>query len=937
MAQRYYKIVLVGTKAAGAWSASARLSEALETLGHTVFPFTPERWPGLFTGEGAFNAAGIAKFLEVQKPDALILADGVQAVGLEALAERGVACGVVAATPAQAQRSCDNGTASHVDFLLTMYADPTAAPAPEGFDGLALNLVPAPDNAYLATPLACDIAWGPCVTCLQDASPARLAYVRALAADTRLEGYALRCFGAGWPAPFACGTTCSNLPYAHRSAAACLVFPPEGEDARLAAADGLLSDEALALCEADGCKVVRIDADELASVANPQAGGEASPAALAGPNAQSVAQACARMRPQGGAFASRRFCAYDGAALDDALQAALEQIACDLAPRGLMQGCSHPRVMATMLGYFGRGNFGDEYVLTTIESRLRTCWPGASLIAVGEDPMHTLRARGIYCLTLADTHALNEALRRSTVALVAAGLLFDQGIRWTEGQAELLSAPRYSTIPGIGAFVELAHLNGIKTVFYGAGAGPLDVLDGRHLVRLMGSLGAEFLTRDKETADLILSCEVPAAQVQAKADVAFLGDAQPTQFCEDWLAREGIKLASTRLVALSMREYESCPADFAQRVAHALDGVAARHAEIKFAACVLDPSDAKLADQIRQAMAHAGRLHVYDPGEDIAPMADLLGRCSAGFSMRYHCTLLLAKGGAPCVGLGYLPKVVSLYADLGLDEYLLDMDADATQMEQALEGVVSLSDERVEELSTRVRELRKKAGESEEHLNALIAQGWDAKSCALPHEFFLREFPASAFSAKPASAAQLKAYDEVGRIRGEAARARAGQGNGVVPPAPPQPRKPDPNQVKIAQLTAELELVKDQLAHAKDDLAHHKDKLQATQGTLEATKGELAQRCSELAQTKADLGATQAKLACTQGSLSETEGILAHVKGDLNHARTTLAQVQGERASLRDENERLMDSVDMRVGTALCRAPRAIKRACRGSKDKNGD
>ncbi len=934
MAQRYYKVVLVGTHEAGAWSASQRVGAALESLGHTVFPFTPALWPALFDAEGTFDAAFLATFAQVQRPDVLLLADGVAATGLEALAQAGVACGVVATTPAQAARSCGSpAVADQLDFLLALYADPHDAAAPQGFSGTIAHVAPAPDNAYVGTPLACDIAWGACVTCLQDATPERIGFVRALAADERFSHLAVRCFGVGWPAPFQTGATCANLPYAHRSAAACLVFPPACEQTNATEADGLLSEHTLTLCAADGCPVMRVDEAALADGAD---AGSEDPAAHATAQAtalDALALTCGDAAATGaGAFASRRLADFEGPTLDEALSQALDHVARALAGRGLMQGNAHPRLMVTMLGYFGRGNFGDEYVLATIESRLRASWPGASLIAVGEDPMHTLRARGVYCLTLADTHALDEALRRSSVALVAAGLLFDQGIRWTMGKAELLSAPRFSTIPGIASFVELAHLNGAKTLFYGAGAGPLDVLDGRRLVRLMGDLGAEFLTRDQETADLILSCEVPAGQVQAKADVAFLGSSQPMGFCEDWLAREGIDLKASRLVAVSMREYESCPADFAQRVASALDAIAGRHADVEFAACVLDPSDAALAAQIRAAMGHAGRLHVFDAGEDIAPMADLLGRCSAGLSMRYHCSLLLARGGAPCVGLGYLPKVVSLYRDLGLGEYLLEMDAPAARMEQALEGVLGMDADHLQELASHVEELRRRAGQCEERLTELVGQAAPDKSHALSREFFLRNFPASAFYPKPASAAQLKAHNEVGRIRGEAARARAGQGNGVLPPTPPTPPKPDPAQVKIAQLTAELEKTRRELSQHTEQLQGKEEALAQVREEFSQARAELEGTRSELAATRTRLEASTSELAAAQASLSSTEGILAHVRGDLDHARGELRRVQDERAALRDDNERLSHCAEMRLGGALCALPRAIQRALRGAK-----
>ena len=389
------------------------------------------------------------------------------------------------------------------------------------------------------------------------------------------------------------------------------------------------------------------------------------------------------------------------------------------------------------------GNFGDEFILSTIVDRLHERIPGSTVVAVGENPAHTLRARGVLSLTMADKRALDEALSYCSAALVAAGLLFDQGIRWTMGKAELISDMPHTDIPGIAAYAELAWLNGARPVFYGAGAGPLDVAAGRELVRLMGRLDALFPVRDDETAALIRSCGVPAGQVQTKADTAFLGRAGCCGSVDEWLDREGIDLGVSRLLAVSLREYENAPSDFASRVAAALDRAAQGHPDVEFAACVLDPGDLALACAVQRAMECGSRLHVFNAGDEIEPLADLLSRSSAGLSMRYHCSLLLGTFGVPCVGLGYLPKVVSLYRDLGQQDTLLDMDASCEQMASGLERVLGGDRTVTCELQARVGELRALAGEMEDSLVGIVGEVAPQKAFHVPHEFFVRGVAAS--------------------------------------------------------------------------------------------------------------------------------------------------------------------------------------------------
>ena len=402
-----------------------------------------------------------------------------------------------------------------------------------------------------------------------------------------------------------------------------------------------------------------------------------------------------------------------------------------------MAGLPVERTIISVLGYVGMGNFGDEYILATVDRRLRELVCGCSIVAIGENPLHTLRERGIYSITLQDKRVLDRVLAASSAALVIAGLLFDQGIRWSIGKAELASSMSHTDIAGIAAYVELAYMNDARPVLYGIGAGPLDVADGRSLVRLMGRLGALFLTRDEATAELIRSCRVRNEQVISLADCAFLGSASGTSFVDEWFDSEGIDPASRRVVAVSLREYENAPADFAERVAAALSRVQAAHRDVVFTACILDSSDRALAERIGALLPAQAALRIFDAGERIESVADFLSRCSAGLSMRYHASLLLGSFCKPCVGLGYLPKVVSLYEDLGQTDTLLSMNADTAEIIAALESVLAFDTQRAFALTNRVSELRKKSGESESILLDAIASIAPAKRGEIPEELFL--------------------------------------------------------------------------------------------------------------------------------------------------------------------------------------------------------
>ena len=717
---------------------------AFEKQGHTVFLFTPKMWPELFDEAGTFDATALSRFFEVQRPDCLMLAEGIGACGLDAAASRGVAVGMLVAARSEAEASVAKSSGAPFDFAITISGRSLRLEEGDGFDGVVGACAPAADATYASTPIANLIAFGPCIMCLQDATPARVAFFDELVADGRFGG-TVRCFGAGWPERFASDPTFTHIAYSARSSAACVVFGDLGAgsqnanapaDARevKSPADALLTDEALVLVRADGAKLAcvgeglspwraeRMDICEKDIT-------EAHEALIA---------AVADQQSSDAAFESRRLPVdSQGPFLDGSLLAALESVREQLSERGLMAGLPAPRTIVSVLGYVGMGNFGDEYILATVDRRLRELIRGCSIVAVGENPLHTLRERGIYSITLQDKRVLDRVLAASSAALVIAGLLFDQGIRWSIGKAELASSMPHTDIAGIAAYVELAYMNDARPVLYGIGAGPLDVADGRSLVRLMGRLGALFLTRDEATAELIRSCRVRNEQVISLADCAFLGSASDASFVDEWFASEGIDPASRRVVAVSLREYENAPGDFAERVAAAISRVQAAHRDVVFAACILDSSDRALAERIGALLPAQAVLRIFDAGERIEPVVDFLSRCSAGLSMRYHASLLLGSFCKPCGGLGYLPKVVSLYEDLGQADTLLSMNADTAEIIAALESVLAFDAQRAFALTNRVSELRKKSGESESILLDAIASIAPAKRGEIPEELFL--------------------------------------------------------------------------------------------------------------------------------------------------------------------------------------------------------
>lgn len=698
----YYRIAIAGPCAEGSASLEWRSRAALEALGHTVFPFCPALQPWLFDGRGDLDAGEIGHFLDVQGVDFLLLGQGC-------LLRRGdeipatCAVGLLTSGTSYATRTAEAVAASKARFTLAVGE---TAQRQEGLPHV-IPLAAASDVGWMRTPLANTIAQGPGVLCAQDGTEERVGFMRGLRDALAPAGIAVRCLGTDWPADLALPVShdplTNDVVYALRSSVACVEL-----------AGGESCDDFVhALVDAEGVPVVRCSSSEA--------------------TAREVKRLAAGWRPH----ALPRH-GSEGPTLEDELARGLEEARAYLTP-GQAPGTDDRRAVVCAMAYVGRGNFGDEYIYQTIDRRLRRARSGASLVAVSEDPRHTLLHRGTYAISQANLALLDHVLARSSVALVLAGLLFDQGIRWTMGKAETFGYPIHSDIPGMAEFVTLARLNGAQTVFYGIGGGPLEVEGSQRLVSLMGELGARFLTRDEETTRLVRACPVPDAQATTAADIAFLGDSSHVSKVDAWLA-DNVPQGNT-LLAVSLRDYESNPPDFTDRVAKALDGFVGAHPAVTPVFCILDPSDASLSGRVAAAMVHGAATRSFEPQDDLDALVDLLTRCRLGLSMRYHCSLVLMRSGVPACGIDYLPKVGALYEELGATDALLPADATAGAMGEMLERLEAEHEER----SRRVREaaaaMAERAAEAERELLDEIDVAREAKSGAIGETFYVRNVP----------------------------------------------------------------------------------------------------------------------------------------------------------------------------------------------------
>ena len=652
----YYRILHVLDDPFGLAGQSEQLDAALHDAGHGVTALRPREVPWLFDGD-AVVAGGLRPFLENSRPQLVLLSDDLQ-IGSEDM-EAAARCGAA---------------------VLRVGADGTVAVADKGgsASGTLFRLEPSMALSYQRTELANFVQQPACVLCAQDATRARREYVGEFREELEARRSSLQIvtLGAGWEED---GTRRepSALAYASRSAVAALAFPPdagEGEPRALAAP---LSDGVPLLLAEGACSPSHAAPGSGVACESPQDA------------ARSAIQAASRRADSTEWLPTPR---PAGLLRSEPLDAQAERLLALLRERGLLdEGFTRPAKHVVMCGYYGTGNFGDEAILSYLTGVVERHCGLAVVSAVAAYAPSTWRRHGVESFEAREHGRIQRALERASAMVVTAGLLFDQGMRWTCGAGAVASSAQATDLPGLLQLTALARACGAKVLFYGTGDGPLALEASRRCMEAAGHLGAEFYPRNEKSARMLLDCGVGEAQVRQAGDTLFGLDRPGPEAARAWASQSGIDLEGARVVVVALREWPCMPEGWEATLARALDRLADAGCTVAFVD--FSPEDAVVHEAVRERMTRQDACAMLGPADDEAAVLSLLGSAWAGLAMRLHCALVLGAFGVPSVGIGYLPKVEALYAQLALEDLLMPLAFSPDDADRAVTALLDRHDE----------------------------------------------------------------------------------------------------------------------------------------------------------------------------------------------------------------------------------------------------
>jgi polysaccharide pyruvyl transferase CsaB len=359
-----------------------------------------------------------------------------------------------------------------------------------------------------------------------------------------------------------------------------------------------------------------------------------------------------------------------------------------------------------LLGSYGGLNIGDEAILTSMLATLREAVPFAEVVVFSRDAAHTRDAHSVDRVVDARRgrcDAVNDEIAGLDVLVLGGGgLLYD---------SEATEYLRH---------VRTAHRNGVPTVAYALGAGPLTTAEDRSAVREVVSAMTRVTVRDEESKRVLQEVGVERP-IEVVADPALL--LTPALFLADALLRDGVD-TSGRLIAMSVREPGRAAQDLAVDAYHATLAAVADFAVHRYGGQVvfipMERGDVRESHAVLARMTapdHARVLHgTYGPREILG----LMQHMDFAVGMRLHFLIFAALSEVPFLPLPYAGKVADFARTLGISTPgSLDRDS----VGPLLAAVDRLWDERQADagrVRSRIEKLKPRAAATLQHVLDLL-------------------------------------------------------------------------------------------------------------------------------------------------------------------------------------------------------------------------
>ena len=353
-------------------------------------------------------------------------------------------------------------------------------------------------------------------------------------------------------------------------------------------------------------------------------------------------------------------------------------------------------------GAYGKGNSGDNAILSAIVEQMRQIDPDLPICAMSRDPKETRLCAGVDAVYTFHVLKIGRLMRRMKLYISGGGTLM-QDVTSTRSLLYYLFSLRQ------------ARYSGCRVMLYGCGIGPINRPSNRKRAAKTLNRCAEIISaRDQYSIETLHELGVTKPEIHLNADPALLIDPPETDALRNYLRRSGIQ-DGRQYAMVALRPWPG----FTEKIGAFAAACEYVHREYGFVPLLyaMEPArDEKVICAIAEKL-HCPHL-VLSAGTNGEETLALVRRMSLVVSMRLH-TLIFASGqGVPVVGIAYDPKVSGFLDYLGQDLYLPLSEVTSAALDDLIDA--AMAEEPFE--AENIQRLRKLSAENEKLARRLLEE-----------------------------------------------------------------------------------------------------------------------------------------------------------------------------------------------------------------------
>lgn len=351
-------------------------------------------------------------------------------------------------------------------------------------------------------------------------------------------------------------------------------------------------------------------------------------------------------------------------------------------------------------GYYGLGNSGDEALLESIVSDLKSINPDITITALSGNAKVTEKLYKVKTVNRLNPFAIIREFRSAKLLISGGGTLIQD------------ATSTKSLLYYLG-IISLAKKMGLKVMLYANGIGPVKDKNIEKVRKVLNNVELITLRENVSVAEL-KRCGITEPEVAVTADPAFNLTAAPESRAEEIFSEYSIN-PERKVVAVSVRECAGKPENFEQQMAQSLDRISQKGYLPVFIPMQMK-YDLDISMRIASKMKEESR--VIDCELSVGDMLAVIGKCSFACGMRLHMLIFASVMNVPMAGIAYDPKIRGFMEYMHQENYVelekFDVDTFSAITENVSENLENLC----EKLKKESEPLREKAKE-----NAQLAIG----------------------------------------------------------------------------------------------------------------------------------------------------------------------------------------------------------------------